>query len=151
MKKFYLILFTAGLYLFAYIFEFLVKPLSFNLPNSQSYLNIAILTQYPFTTLIIAIRSLALFITPLILFSFIRRQHLLKATFLFLMGGLAQLYVIQSIATGNQQVPLEWSLAISMAGIALVIPFCIHLLLGILLAAHKKIKVAVLTSTQKQV
>ena len=53
---------------------------------------------------------------------------------LLIISGLAQLYAIQEIATGAQVIPMEWSLSLSLAGLALLLPASLQIFLGI---AHK--------------
>ncbi|MFZ2202671.1 MAG: hypothetical protein WAV56_04770 [Microgenomates group bacterium] len=139
MKKEYLFIFIAGLFLLAYVLEAIVNPLALNLATPYDYLNPAILTKYPFTTAIILIRAVAIFLTPLWLFSFFSGNHTLKGVVFLLVAGLAQLYAIQEIATGAQVIPLEWSLSLSLAGLALLLPAVLQLLLGLAKQTKQKL------------
>ena len=122
LAKEYQFLVIISLFIFAYVLEALVNPLQINLITPYSYLNPQILAKYPFTTAIIAIKSIAIFWTPLFLFSFIQKAYAAKGSIFLVLAGLLQLYSLQEIATGAQIVPLEWSLALSVAGILLLIP-----------------------------
>lgn len=131
MKKEYLFIFIAGLFLLAYVLEAVVNPLELNLATPYDYLNPALLARYPFTTAIILIRAVAIFLTPLWLFSFLPGNHSLKGVVFLVVAGLAQLYAIQEVATNAQLIPLEWSLSLSLAGLALLLPAVFQLLLGL--------------------
>lgn len=139
MKKEYLFIFIAGLFLLAYVLEAVVNPLNLALTTPYDYLNPTLLARYPFTTAIILIRALAIFLTPVWLFSFLSGNHTLKGVVFLVVAGLAQLYAIQEIATGAQVIPLEWNLSLSLAGIALLLPTMGQLLLGLFHSAHRKL------------
>lgn len=139
MKKEYVFIFIAGLFLLAYVLEAVVNPLALSLATPYDYLDPAFLTRYPFTTAVILIRAVAIFLTPLWLFSFLSRNHSLKGVVLLLIAGLAQLYAIQEIATGAQLIPLEWSLSLSLAGVALLLPAVVQLLIGLAKKTKQKL------------
>ena len=137
MKKEYLFVFIAGLFLLAYVLEAVVNPLALNLATPYDYLSHALLARYPFTTTTILIRAVALFLAPVWLFSLLSGYHSLKGVIFLVVAGLAQLYAIQEIATGAQVIPLEWSLSLSLAGLALLLPAALQILLGL---AHKTVR-----------
>lgn len=139
MKKEYAFVFIAGLFLLAYVLEAVVNPLALNLATPYDYLSPALLARYPFTTAIILIRALALFLAPVWLFSFLSGNHTLKGVVLLLVAGLAQLYAIQEIATGAQLIPLEWSLSLSLAGVALLLPSVLQFLISLAKKTKQKL------------
>lgn len=139
MKKEHAFVFIAGLFLLAYVLEAVVNPLALNLATPYDYLSPALLARYPFTTAIILIRALALFLAPVWLFSFLSGNHTFKGVTLLLVAGLAQLYAIQEIATGAQLIPLEWSLSLSLAGVALLLPATLQLLIGLAKKTKQKL------------
>jgi hypothetical protein len=71
--------------------------------------------------------------------SFIERRYGLKGSISLVLAALSQLYVLQELATGQQLLPLEWSLSISLAGVALLLPMIIYFLKGMLSSAHDKL------------
>ena len=140
MKKEYLFLFIGGLFLLAYILEAIVNPL----PNSSfatpyDFLNPNVLNRYPFTTAIIAIKSLAIFLSPLLLLSYLPNHHFAKGIGLLILSGLTQLYAIQDIASSTQVLPLEWSISINLAALALLLPAILQLLLGLAKKTKQKL------------
>lgn len=128
IAKEYQLLIIGGLFLLAYVLEALVNPLAIKLATPYSYLAPVNLLKYPFTTAVIAIKSIAIFWTPLLLLSFINRAFAAKGSILLVLAGLLQLYSLQEIATGAQIIPLEWSLSFSVAGLLLLVPTVIFFL-----------------------
>lgn len=140
--KEYILAIIVGLFILAYVLETTVKPLTIPLTSPYKFLNPQYLGTYPFTTAIVFIRSLALFITPLWLWSFFGPTYYAKGGLLLILAGLMQLYAIQEVASGAHLVALEWSLSLSLAGAALLLPTVIFLLQGIIHAMHQKISAA---------
>ncbi len=140
--KEYILLIIAGLFLLAYVLQSGVKPLTINLTSPYAFLRAEYWQTFPFTTAIILIRGLALFILPLWLFSFFGPAHYAKVATLLILSGLAQLYALQEVITGAKMVPLEWSLSLSLSGMALLLPTLIFFLQGLIHSAHQKISSA---------
>ncbi|HLE48854.1 MAG TPA: hypothetical protein VI819_02365 [Patescibacteria group bacterium] len=132
MKKEYTLLFIAGLFLLAYLLDAVVNPLGVRLPTPYHYFTGEYLYKYPFTTASIVIKAIGLFLTPLWLFSFMGKKYFLKGIILLILAVLMQLYALQDIVTRAAVVPIEWSLSISMAGVALFIPVVLFLFGGII-------------------
>lgn len=139
MKAEYILILIAGLLISAYVLEAVVDPLSLDLATPYHYIDPLTLRTYPFTTTIIAIRALAIFLTPVWLLSFIERKYGLKGSIILVLSALSQLYVLQELATGQKLLPLEWSLAISLAGVALLMPMILYFIKGLLSGAHDKL------------
>jgi len=139
MKQEYILILIIGLFLAAYVLEAIVQPLGLDLTTPYHYLNPETLMTYPFTTTVIVVRAIAIFLSPLWLMSFIGKNYSLKGSVSLVLAGLTQLYALQELATGNKILPLEWALAISLAGLALLIPMVIYFLRAILHSAHTKL------------
>jgi hypothetical protein len=132
MKKEVLLVIIIGLFLLSYFLDTLVNPLDLNLATPFHFLlNPEILSTYAFTTASIFIRALAFFLSPLLLMSFWDNNYAAKGGILLVLIALMQLYALQDIATGAQVVPTEWSLSISLAGMALFIPLLWFFLVGL--------------------
>jgi hypothetical protein len=127
-----------GLFLLSYLLEAIVDPLKLNLATPYAYLSAEYLTKYPFTTATILIRALSLFWTPLFLLSFVPRAYFAKVGILLVVGALAQLYSLQEVASGTTLIPLEWSLSLSIAGAALILPLLILAIQGLFFSAKNK-------------
>ena len=139
ITKEYQLLIIIGLFIFGYILEALVNPLAVTLATPYSFLAPAIFLKYPFTSAIILIKAIAIFWTPLLLLSFIKKAHLAKASIILVLAGLLQLYTLQEIATGATVMPLEWSLALALAGILLLLPMIIFFIKHMAGSVHDKV------------
>jgi hypothetical protein len=122
IAKEYQLLIIIGLFIFAYVLEALVNPLQVNLSSPYAFLAPAYFLKYPFTSAVILINAIAIFWTPLLLLSFIKKAYAAKASILLVLAALLQLYTLQEIATGAEVMPLEWSLALALGGILLLLP-----------------------------
>lgn len=122
LAKEYQLLVIGGLFIFAYVLEALVNPLQISLSSPYAFLSPTYFLKYPFTTAIILIKSIAIFWTPLLLLSFIHKAYAAKGSILLVVAALLQLYTLQEVATGAQVMPLEWSLALALGGILLLLP-----------------------------
>lgn len=139
MKKEHTLVFVLGLFLLAYVLDAVVKPLRLDLSTPYHFFQTKYVSQYPFTTASIIIKAIGLFIAPLWLFSFMEEQYLLKGIILLVLASLMQLYALQEIVTGDQIVPIEWSLSISISGAALLIPTALFLIQGVFSSMHQKL------------
>ncbi len=137
--KEYFFLTIGGLFLLAYVLEAVVNPLNISLPSPYSFLSPIYILRYPFTAVVITIRGLGIFLVPLFLYSFFTGGHFAKAVISLILGGLMQLYSVQEVATGTTVTPLEWSLSLSLAGMAILIPTFYFFCLGLLQNMKNKI------------
>lgn len=132
MKQEFWLATIIGLVVFAYVLDLIVNPLTVVLPTPYHFFTSGALTNYPFTTVSIIIKAIAIFITPLLALSFSGISKLIKGIIVFIAAGLLQLYALQDVATETHTVPLEWSLSFTLAGVALLIPSVIFLIWGLL-------------------
>jgi hypothetical protein len=139
MKKEYVLVAIVGLFLLSYVLDAVVNPLTVQLPTPYHFLNPQYLTTYPFTTASIVIKSLGIFLTPLLFTSLVEKNYTPKALALLVLIALMQLYSLQDLATKAEVVPLEWALSISLAGIALVVPMVVFFILGGFSWLHKSL------------
>ena len=139
LAKEYQLLVIGALFIFAYILEALVNPLSVELSSPYAFLSPIYFLKYPFTTAVILIKSIAIFWTPLLLLSFIKKAYAAKASVLLVLAALLQLYTLQEVATGAQVMPLEWSLALALAGILLLLPTLIFFLKNLSSGVKEKV------------
>jgi len=139
-KQEYLLVVIIGLFLLAYVLDAVVDPLSINLVSPYHYFNPKILTLYPFTTTSIVIKAIGLFITCLWLLSFMGTKYQVKGAILLAVSGLMQLYALQDVATNAQVIPLEWSLSFTLAGVALLLPAILFIVIGLFKQTHKSLQ-----------
>ncbi|OGE25572.1 hypothetical protein A3H85_00160 [Candidatus Daviesbacteria bacterium RIFCSPLOWO2_02_FULL_40_8] len=133
MKQEYLLIVVAGLLILAYILDAVTNPLALSLPlaNPYDFFNLKYLTLYSFTTTSVVFKSIAFFIVPLWFLSFLALSKLTKGAILLVVSALMQLYALQDVATGSQIIPLEWSLALTLAGMVLLLPTTLFLIVGL--------------------
>ncbi len=117
--------------LLAYLLEAIVDPLSLKLATPYDYLSLKYASQFPFTAATIIIRSISILFVPLLLTSFFQGAFIGKAVFLLVISALEQLYSLQETVTGTTLLPLEWSLSLTLSGLALLVPTVIYFLQGI--------------------
>lgn len=129
-----------GLFLLSYLLENIVTPLQTQLPTPYSFLNPAVFSKYPFTAVVVVIRAISLFITPLFFLSFIEKKYFAKVITLLIVGSLAQLYSLQQLISGTTMIPLEWAISLSIAGALLIIPLVFFTLQGLFHFTKAKIK-----------
>ncbi|KKU10510.1 MAG: hypothetical protein UX13_C0010G0010 [Candidatus Woesebacteria bacterium GW2011_GWB1_45_5] len=73
---------------------------------------------------------------PLWLLSFMEKQFALKGVLLLVLAALMQLYALQDVVTKAEVVPVEWSLSISLAGVALLTPMVLYIIRGVFASMH---------------
>jgi hypothetical protein len=122
INKEYSMLFIIGLFILGYLLDLIVTPLDITLASPYVFFKSDLIWTFPFSTTSIFIKALALFLTPLWLFSFFSSKGFAKPIILLIWAGLIQLYATQDIKTGSILLPLEWSLALAAAGFVLFIP-----------------------------
>lgn len=137
MKQEYILAIILGLFISAYVLDAAVKPLSLPLSTPYQYFSMQYLSLYPFSTVSIVAKAIALFITFLKLLSYINWNSLTKGAVLFAVAGLLQLYALQDVATKARVIPLEWSLAFTLTGITLLLPALLFILFGGAKKAYK--------------
>ena len=95
MKKEYLAAIILGLFLLAYIFDTIAGPVSFVLKSPFEFLQGDLLSRYPFTTVSIVIKTIALFSSILLVFSMFEKKQLTKGLVMFFIAAMFELYSIQ--------------------------------------------------------
>ncbi|MEN8252780.1 MAG: hypothetical protein ABFQ62_00165 [Patescibacteria group bacterium] len=139
IPKEYSLISIVGLFLLAYLLDAIVDPLTLPLKTPYHFLQSEYMLQYPFTSASLIIKSIALFFSPLWIMSLVSQRSVAKASVLLILASLMQLYALQEVATKAGLIPLEWSLSLSLAGVALLLPAIIFFIRGLLLTAHQNI------------
>ncbi|KKQ25049.1 MAG: hypothetical protein US40_C0004G0087 [Candidatus Roizmanbacteria bacterium GW2011_GWC2_37_13] len=141
MKKEYLAAIILGLFLLAYIFDTIAGPVSFVLKSPFEFLQGDLLSRYPFTTVSIVIKTIALFSSILLVFSMFEKKQLTKGLVMFFIAAMFELYSIQQLATGSNLIPVVWTMTLTATGLLLIIPSLIYIVLGLVfLVIDKTIK-----------
>lgn len=71
-------------------------------------------------------------INLVILLSLFGKLFFAKAISSFLLAALLNLFAIQQIATNTRTVTLQWNLSLAFAGLALLLPTVIYLIIGLI-------------------
>ena len=137
MKHEHMLILIIGLLILTYVLDAIANPLSLTLATPYHYFNSETMLTYAFTTTSIVLKSVALFIAPFLLLSFMEFRKVTKGLILLVLSGLMQLYALQDVATNAQAIPLEWSLSLTLTGMALLIPTVFYLILGLTQKVHK--------------
>jgi hypothetical protein len=136
MKKENFLVVVAALYILAYVLDHLAGPVLISVRNPFAFLSMSYLSKFPFTAVAIGSRTLALFFSLVLLFSFVEGKYFIKAAIFFFLGVLAELYAVQQIATGMRTTPIQWTLSFAYAGAILLLPALYQLLRGFLGGVH---------------
>lgn len=113
---------TVVAFLLAYVIDILAGPVKITVGNPVAFLTSPVLLNlYPFTAAAIVIRSIALFISVMIIISFIERQYFAKIAILVFVGILAEFYSIQQLANGFKMTTIQWTLSIAYGSVLLVL------------------------------
>jgi hypothetical protein len=141
MKKDYIWFTIIGLLIFSYILDRISPPIGLQatLRNPYQLLTADILSRFPLTAVSIAAKAISITGILTLSLSYIFKASLIKASILFVLAGLAQLYAIQQLAIRGTVTPIEWTLGIAYAGIATLLPTIIFLLQGIFSSAKTAI------------
>lgn len=131
MKKEYIAAAVVFLFILSYVFDSIAGPVSILLKSPFEYLSGDLLSRYPFTTVSIVIKTIALFATILLVFSFFKKKLLLKGLILFFIAAMFELYTIQQLATGSNLIPIQWTITLTATGLLLIIPTVVYILLGV--------------------
>jgi len=132
MKKEHIAAIILGLFLLGYIFDYVSGPVNIVLKSPFDYINPDLLSRYPFTTVSIIIKTIALFSTFMLLLSFFQKKLLEKGIGLLFVAAMFILYSIQQLATGLNLIPIQWTMALTWTGILLIPPSIILIILGII-------------------
>ena len=131
MKKEITLVITAGFFILAYALDYIAGPVSFNVRNPIVFLSAPYLSKVPLTAVAIGIRAIAILLTTILALAFIEGKHFTKALILFIVGGIAELYAIQQMATGNKVTTIQWTLSLAYAGMLLTAAIVFYILKGI--------------------
>lgn len=141
MKKEYLVLATACLFVFAYILSYLAGPVTIQVSRTPySFLfDQMSLQRLPLTSFEILVRSIALLFSIGLIFSLIEKKYFVKAIIIFIVGLLAQLYAIQQIMMKGTLTTMQWTLPISYAGILCLLLVVYYIFQGVVYGLSDKL------------
>ena len=139
MKKEYSLVTAAVFFLISYLIDRLAGAVHIVVKNPLVFITQSVYLDYPFTSFAIALRALGLFITVVLLLSFMEKAYFTKACVTFFLALFAELYAIQQTATRGTTTPIQWTLAFAYAGLLLTVPIIYYLLKGLVLSLHSSL------------
>ncbi len=137
MKKEYFFLVVVGFFLASYVLNFLAGPVALSLKSPFQFLTASTLSKYPFTAVEIALKTIALSLSLILILSLMEKNYLLKAVIALIIGTLGVLYAIQQVATSTRVTPLQWTLAFCYAGFLFPPVIVYYLIRGVIEGAYQ--------------
>lgn len=120
-KEVWLVIATIG-FLIAYLIDKLAGPVNITVKAPIAFLTSPyMLHTYPFTATAIIIRTIAIFISCMLILSLFGRKYFTKAIVLFFTGILAEFFAIQQLATGFRVTTIQWTLSIAYGSLTLIL------------------------------
>jgi hypothetical protein len=130
MKKEYFLIFAISLLVLSHIIDSISGPISLSIKNPYQFLNQETILKLPLTAVGILARTLGIAIGTVLTLSLINRMFFLKATTIFFLAIIFNLFAIQQIATNTRTVTLQWILSLSYSGLLMLLPALIYLIKG---------------------
>jgi len=126
-------------FLLAYLIDRLAGPVAITVGNPVAFLRSSVLLhRYPFTATAILIRTFAIFVSVMLLLSFIPRKYFLKIILILFAGTLAEFFAIQQLATGFHATSIQWTLSIAYGALSLSLGIVWLFLMGIWAGFNKQ-------------
>ncbi len=139
MKREYVVIIAVGLYILSYVLDVVGGSILSPIKNPFDLLSQQMLSTYPFTTVSVGFKTLAVVMSILIVLHMIEQKYLAKGAFLIFLSAMMELYSVQQLATSAVNLPVVWSVAISYSGILLLAPAAIYLIIGFAKIVHRNI------------
>lgn len=130
MKKEYLFIFAVSLLILAYVIDSISGPVKMTLKNPYQFLDQIIISHFPLTAVGILARSLGIFVGIVLILSLINKMFFFKATSIFFIAIIFNLFAIQQIATNTRTISIQWILSLAYSGLALLLPALVYLIKG---------------------
>jgi hypothetical protein len=137
MKKEIAFVVAALLFVLAYALDYIAGPVRIAVKDPVMFLTKDQLSIIPLTAVAIGVRTIAIFITTILALSFIEKKFFTKAFIVFFLGGIAELYAIQQMATGGRVTPMQWTLSFAYAGGFLLVSIVFYVIAGIFNAINQ--------------
>ena len=130
MDKEYWVVVAVSLFVLSSVLESLAGPVQLEVANPFVFLSQTYLSVYPLTAVAIGVRALGFLISALLVISLIENQYFLRATILFALGVLAELYAVQQLATEAKLTSVQLTLSIAYAGVITLPAILYYILRG---------------------
>jgi len=137
MKKEITLVVAAALFVLAYVLDYIAGPVRIVVKDPIIFLTKDHLSRIPLTAVAIGVRTIAIYITTVLALSFIEKKYFTKAFILLFLGGIAELYAIQQMATGGRVTPMQWTLSFAYAGGFLLVSIAFYIIMGVFSAINQ--------------
>lgn len=135
-------------FLVSYLIDRLSGPVIMNIGNPTIFLRSpTLLHTYPFTATAIIIRTVAIFISSMLVISLFERKYFTKAVILFFVGLLSEFFAIQQLATGFRVTTIQWTLSIAYGSLSLILAIAWMVLKGVWSLFNKEESVSTTTES----
>lgn len=125
-------------FLLSWLIDRLAGPVTMNVGSPVAFLTSPVLLHtYPLTATAIIVRTIALFVSTMLVFSIVVGKYFTKAIILFFVGMLAEFFAIQQLATGFHVTTIQWTLSIAYGAFSLILGIIMMLLMGIWASFNK--------------
>jgi hypothetical protein len=131
MKKEITFVIALCMFAFAYVLDFIAGKVNVVVSDPFMFLTNPILTKFPLTAAGVFIRTIAIFLTVLVIYSVINKRYFTKAFVSLAIVIFSEAYAIQQFTTGNRTTPIQWTLSIAYAGGLMILLFVFYILKGI--------------------
>jgi hypothetical protein len=119
-------------FLIAWLIDRLAGPVSIHVGSPIAFLTSPrLLNTYPFTATAIIIRTIAIFISSMLVVSLFNKRYFTKVIVLVFLGTLAEFFALQQLATGFRVTTIQWTLSIAYGSLVLILGIAWLILKGI--------------------
>lgn len=129
-KKELILLVGVGLLGLSYLLEFVAGPVSINLSTPLGFVEASFLGRYPLTAVAVITRALSVVIGIVLSLSMLKYRFFEKAIGVLVVAILFELYAIQQLATSGTVTTVEWTLALAIAAVGLILSVVYYVIRG---------------------
>ncbi|CAN5349660.1 hypothetical protein BH10PAT1_BH10PAT1_0980 [soil metagenome] len=116
----------------AWIIDKIAGPVSIQIDNPVAFLQSPeFINTYPLTTTAVIIRSIAIFMSVILITTFFNKKYFTKGIIILVCAILGEFYAIQQLATGFQLTTIQWTLSIAYGSVSLILGVIGMVLMGI--------------------
>lgn len=130
LKKELILLVAVGLLGLSYLLEFVAGPVSITLTSPLGFIESSFLGRYPLTAVAVITRALSVVLGVVLSLSLAKDHFFEKAIGVLVIAILLELYAIQQLATSGTVTTVEWTLALAIAAIGLILSVVYYVIRG---------------------
>jgi hypothetical protein len=129
------------LFALAWGLDTIAGPVALRIKDPIEFFSTPVISKYPLTGVAVVLRSIAIFISLILILSLFEKKQFIKAAVLLFIAGVFELYAIQQLASGIRTTPIQWTLSFAYAGIISPIGLIYYILSGIFGGVKEKLGV----------